>query len=160
MTVEASARTVMERCEILASYSEESDRLTRRFASKAMQQVNETVMAWMHAAGMTVEQDNIGNLIGRYEASHAGAKTLLLGSHLDTVRDAGKYDGPLGVMVALACVERLYAHQKRLPVTIEVLSFAGAEGLRYNSANVASKAMTGTFDLEALRLSDTGGITI
>jgi len=76
MTVDASARTVMERCEILASYSEEPDRLTRRFATRAMQQVNEIVMAWMHAAGMTVEQDNIGNLIGRYEASHAGAKTF------------------------------------------------------------------------------------
>src|SRR6266851_2843261 len=107
MSVDASARTVMERCEILAGYSEEPDRLTRRFATKAMRHVNETVMAWMYAAGMTVERDNIGNLIGRYEASQASAKTLLLGSHLDTVRDAGKYDGPLGVMVSLACVERL-----------------------------------------------------
>src|SRR2546426_3188151 len=158
MTVDASARAVMEQCEILSSYSEESDRLTRRFASKAMQQVNETVMAWMHAACMTVEQDNIGNLIGRYEASHAGAKTLLLGSHLDTVRDAGKYDGPLGVMIALACVERLHQRQERLPFAIEVLGFADEEGLRYQTAYLGSRAMTGTFDLEALQLTDAGGI--
>ena len=160
MSVDASARTVMERCEILASYSEEPDRLTRRFATKAMQQVNETVMAWMHTAGMTVEQDNIGNLIGRYKASQEGAKTLLLGSHLDTVRDAGKYDGPLGVMVSLACVERLHARQKRLPFAIEVLAFADEEGLRYNSACIGSKFMAGTLDPEALHLTDTDGITM
>src|SRR6266487_1532318 len=160
MTVNASARTVMERCEILASYSEESDRLTRRFASKAMQQVNETVIAWMYAAGMTVEQDNIGNLIGRYEASHAGTKTLLLGSHLDTVRDAGKYDGPLGVTIALACVERLNARQVRLPFAIEVLAFADEEGLRYNNAYLGSKFMTGTLDPKVLYLTDTEGITM
>jgi allantoate deiminase len=160
MSVDASARTVMERCEILASYSEEPDRLTRRFATKAMQRVNETVMAWMHAAGMTVEQDNVGNLIGRYEASQEGAKTLLLGSHLDTVRDAGKYDGPLGVMVALACIERLHARQKRLPFAIEVLAFADEEGLRYNSAYIGSKFMSGTLDPKALQLTDTDGITM
>src|SRR5947209_4528846 len=160
MTVEASVRTVMERCEILASYSEESDRLTRRFATKAMQRVIETVMAWMQATGMTVEQDNIGNLVGRYEASHEGAKTLLLGSHLDTVRDAGKYDGPLGVMIALACVERLYARQVRLPFAIEVLAFADEEGLRYNNAYLGSKYMTGTLDPNMLYLTDSEGITM
>src|SRR5439155_16269574 len=96
---EASAHSVMERCDILSSYSEEPNCLTRPFASKAMRQVNETVAVWMQAAGMTVQYDTIGNLIGRYEACSAGAKTLLLGSHLDTVRDAGKYDGSLGVMI-------------------------------------------------------------
>src|SRR5436309_14513617 len=158
MTVNASARTVMERCDILASYSEESDRLTRRFASKAMQPVNDTLKIWMQAAGVTVEQDNIGNLIGRYEASHAGAKTLLLGSHLDTVRDAGKYDGPLGVMIALACVERLNARQMRLPFAIEVLAFADEEGLRYNNAYLGSKYMTGTLDPSVLNRTDIEGI--
>src|SRR6266480_28318 len=160
MSINASARTVMERCKELAGYSEEPDRLTRRFASKAMQQVNETVKIWMQAAGMNVEQDNIGNLIGRYEASQAGAKTLLLGSHLDTVRDAGKYDGPLGVMIAIASVERLYARQERLPFAIEVLGFADEEGLRYHSAYIGSRAVAGTFDPEALHLTDSDGITM
>ena len=160
MSINASARTVMERCKELAGYSEEPDRLTRRFASKAMQQVNETVKIWMQAAGMNVEQDNIGNLIGRYEASQAGAKTLLLGSHLDTVRDAGKYDGPLGVMIALACVERLHTRQVRLPFAIEVLAFADEEGLRYNNAYLGSKYMTGTLDPSLLHLTDIEGITM
>ena len=160
MTFDVSARTVMERCDILGSYSEEPDCLTRPFASQAMRQVNEAVASWMHAAGMTVQQDKVGNLIGRYEASQAGAKTLLLGSHLDTVRDAGKYDGPLGVMIAIACVERLYARQERLPFAIEVLGFADEEGLRYHSAYIGSRAVAGTFDPEALHLTDAEGITM
>ncbi len=151
---EISARTVMERCNILGSYSEEPDCLTRPFASRAMRQANEAVATWMQAAGMTVQQDAIGNLIGRYEARSAGAKTLLLGSHLDSVRDAGKYDGPLGVMIALACVERLHQRQERLPFAIEVLGFADEEGLRYHTAYLGSRAMTGTFDPDALQLTD------
>ncbi len=121
---ETSASTVMEWCDILGSYSEEPDRLTRPFASRAMRQTNETVAQWMRDAGMTVQQDAVGNLLGRYEAHSADAKTLLFGSHLDSVRDAGKYDGPLGVMIALACVERLHQRKARLPFAIEVLGFA------------------------------------
>jgi allantoate deiminase len=155
---EISARTVMERCNILGSYSEEPDCLTRPFASRAMRQANAAVATWMQAAGMTVHQDAIGSLIGRYEARSMGAKTLLLGSHLDSVRDAGKYDGPLGVMIALACVERLHQRQERLPFAIEVLGFADEEGLRYHTAYLGSRAMTGTFDLGALQLTDAEGI--
>src|SRR5260370_12467427 len=160
MTFDVSARTVMERCDILGSYREEPDRLTRPFASQAMRQVNEAVASWMHAAGMTVQQDKVGNLIGRYEASQAGAKTFLLGSHLDTVRDAGKYDGPLGVMIAIACVERLYARQERLPFAIEVLGFADEEGLRYHSAYIGSRAVAGTFVPAEPHLTDPYGITL
>jgi allantoate deiminase len=160
MTVNASGRSVMERCDMLGSYSEEPDCLTRPFASQSMRQANEAVAAWMQAAGMTVQQDKVGNLIGRYEASQAGAKTLLLGSHLDSVRDAGKYDGPLGVMVALACVERLHARREHLPFAIEVLAFADEEGLRYHSAYIGSKVATGTFDPEALHLTDAEGISM
>ena len=157
---ETSARTVMEWCDILGSYSEEPDRLTRPFASAAMRQANEAVAQWMQDAGMTVQRDAIGNLIGRYEARAPSAKTLLFGSHLDSVRDAGKYDGPLGVMVALACVARLRQRQARLPFAIEVLGFADEEGLRYHSAYLGSRAMTGAFDLEALQLTDAEGITM
>jgi allantoate deiminase len=157
---EIAARTVMERCDILGSDSEEPGCLTRPFASRAMRQVNAAVAAWMQDAGMTVQQDVIGNLIGRYEASSAGAKTLLLGSHLDSVRDAGKYDGPLGVMIALACVERLHQRQERLPFAIEVLGFADEEGLRYQTAYLGSTAMSGTFDLDALKLIDAEGIAM
>jgi len=125
-----------------------------------MRLANEAVAAWMQAAGMIVQRDAIGNLIGRYEARSAGAKTLLLGSHLDSVRDAGKYDGPLGVMIALACVERLHQRQERLPFAIEVLGFADEEGLRYHTAYLGSTVMTGTFDPDALSLTDTNGVSV
>src|SRR5579871_1998895 len=131
MTNDALARMVMERCNILGTISEEEECLTRPFASPAMRRVNKAVETWMQAAGMRVERDAIGNIIGRYEGSGAGAKTLLLGSHLDSVRDAGKYDGPLGVMVALACVQQLHEQGMRLPFAIEVLGFADEEGMRY-----------------------------
>ncbi len=159
-TAETLARTVMERCAILGGYSEEKDRLTRPFATNAMRKVNEVVLGWMQAAGMTTQQDAIGNLIGRYEASTPQAKTLLLGSHLDTVRDAGTYDGPLGVMVAIACVASLQQRQIRLPFAIEVLGFADEEGLRYHSAYLGSRAMSGTFDPNDLQLLDSNGISM
>src|ERR1700738_3135683 len=122
MTLNDSARLVMERCDTLAHYSEEVDCLTRRFATQAMRQANDMLASWMSAAGMSVHYDAVGNVIGRYEAQQSGAKTLLLGSHLDTVQNAGRYDGILGVMVALICVERLHARTERLPFAIEVLA--------------------------------------
>lgn len=148
----------MERCDLLASISEEPDRLTRRFATDAMRRANELAAAWMRDAGMAVRQDNIGNLIGRYYGSGAG--TLVLGSHLDTVRDAGRYDGPLGVMVAIACVQALQDQGKQLPFAIEVVAFADEEGLRYGTSYLGSKAYTGTFDPAYLNLCDADGISM
>jgi allantoate deiminase len=154
-----TARTVMEWCDVLGAISEEEDSLTRPFATQSMQRVNTVVAAWMEAAGMAVEQDAIGNLIGRYEGSAANTKTLLLGSHLDSVRNAGKFDGPLGVMIALACVERLYLRSERLPFAIEVIGFADEEGLRY-APYLGSKAITGTFDPAWLEMTDSDGISM
>ena len=151
------ARTVLDRIEILAGFSEEEDRLTRRFASEAMRQVNEAAGDWMRAAGMAVRQDSIGNLIGYYPG-RPGAKTLILGSHLDTVRDAGKYDGMLGVLVALACVERLHARKEFLPFGIEIIGFADEEGLRYHTAYLGSRVVAGCFDPIFLTLEDAEGI--
>ena len=122
------AATVMGRCEALGRVSEEPDLLVRPFASEAMRHTNDLVADWMRAAGMTVRSDEIGNLIGRYEGKDEGGGTLVFGSHLDTVRDAGKYDGLLGVMVALACVERLHQRNERLPFALEVVGFADEAG--------------------------------
>jgi len=154
------ARRVMERCDILSRISEEPDRLTRRFATPAMRAANAAVAGWMRDAGMAVRQDSAGNLIGRYEAREAGAKTLLLGSHLDTVRDAGRYDGPLGVLVALAVVERLHARGARLPVALEVAAFADEEGLRYHTSYLGSRALAGAFDYRDLSREDEDGIAM
>jgi allantoate deiminase len=159
-SIEASARTVLERCDILAGHSEEPDRLTRRYGTPPMAQVNDAVAGWMRAAGMTVRRDTIGNLIGRYEASEPGAGTFLLGSHLDTVRDAGRYDGPLGVLVALAAVERLHARGERLPFALELLAFADEEGVRYHSGYLGSSVYTGRFRSDTLGTVDDDGIPL
>jgi len=109
---------------------------------------------------MSVHQDAIGNLIGRYEADAPGRRTLLLGSHLDTVRDAGKYDGPLGVLIALECVARLHRQKRRLPFAIEVYGFADEEGLRYHTAYLGSSAVAGILDDRVLGLTDPDGISL
>lgn len=148
----------MQRIEALAQISEDAGKLTRTFASPAMRQVNERVGAWMYAAGMSVRTDAIGNLIGHYPAATPEGKILLLGSHLDTVRDAGKFDGPLGVLVALACVEQLHETKTRLPFAIEVVGFADEEGVRYQSTYLGSRALAGTFDPDDLKRVDARGI--
>ena len=165
-SIEASARAVLERCDILAGHSEEPDRLTRRYGTPPMAQVNDAVAGWMRAAGMTARRDNIGNLIGRYEASEAratdagGGGTFLLGSHLDTVRDAGRYDGPLGVLVALAAVERLHARGERLPFALELLAFADEEGVRYHSGYLGSSVYAGRFRADTLSTVDDDGVPL
>jgi allantoate deiminase len=152
------AATVMERCELLGTISEELGALTRHYGSEAMREVNEIVSGWMRAAGMAVRQDEIGNLIGLYEG--AGDKTLVLGSHLDTVRDAGKYDGILGVMAAIACVQGLYDREERPPYSIEVVAFADEEGLRFDTTFLGSSVYAGAFDEERLELEDKDGVTL
>lgn len=160
MSNETSAARVMARCDALAAHSEEPDRLTRRFATPPMHAVNEQVAAWMREAGMDVWRDAIGNIVGRYAAAEQDGKTLLLGSHLDTIRDAGKYDGPLGVLVALECVARLHAGGERLPYALEVYGFADEEGLRYHTAYLGSRAVAGSFGDELLALTDGDGIAL
>jgi allantoate deiminase len=109
---------------------------------------------------MSVHQDAIGNLVGRYEADAPGRRTLLLGSHLDSVRDAGKYDGPLGVLIALECVARLHRRKRRLPFAIEVYGFADEEGLRYHTAYLGSSAVAGILGEQVLTLMDADGIPL
>ncbi len=158
MTDARSAAKVVERCEALGRVSEEPNLLVRPYGSGAMRRANDTVASWMRDAGMTVRQDAIGNLIGRYEGT--GDRTLILGSHLDTVRDAGKYDGILGVMVALACVEQLHDHGERLPFSIEVVAFADEEGLRFGTTFLGSSVYAGAFDGKRLSLEDEKGVTL
>ncbi len=152
------AATVMQRCDILGTCSEEPGKLTRPFASDAMRRAQEQVASWMQEAGMAVRSDNVGNLLGRYES--AGDRTLLLGSHLDSVRDAGRYDGPLGVVIAIAAVERLHDTGQRLPFAIEVVGFVDEEGLRYGTTYLGSTALAGTFDVADLDRTDTEGVTM
>ena len=164
------AQTVIQRIEALGEISDEPGRLTRTFCSPAMREANSLVGSWMREAGMEVRQDAIGNLIGHYSEKSpkskvqspksSAQKILLLGSHLDTVRDAGKFDGPLGVLVAIACVQALNDARIRLPFAIEVIGFSDEEGVRYQSAYLGSKVLAGTFSRKELTRTDANGVTM
>ena len=154
------AATAMERCDALATCSELEGAIFRPFASDSMRRGQALVWEWMRGAGMAVSRDNVGNLRGRYGALVADGPTLLLGSHMDSVRDAGRYDGPLGVMVAIAAVQRLRNEGRRLPFSIEVLAFADEEGVRFGSTYLGSRAVAGTFDPQDLQRRDAAGIVM
>jgi allantoate deiminase len=148
----------MARCERLATLSEEEGRVTRTFLSGPMLQVHEVVKGWMEEAGMAVRVDEVGNLIGRYVGSSESAPCLILGSHLDTVRDAGKYDGVLGVLLGIAVVKSLEG--ERLPFALEVIGFADEEGVRYGTPFLGSLAYSGQFPPALLELRDASGISL
>jgi len=154
------ARRVMARCDELARCSEASGRLTRSYGTAALRRAQEIVAGWMRAAGMTVRRDAIGNLIGRLDGAAPHARTLLLGSHLDSVRDAGRYDGPLGVLAALDCVDRAARWGGRPPFALEVVAFADEEGLRFHSLYLGSRAFAGTLDPATLATTDAAGVTL
>jgi allantoate deiminase len=152
------AATVLARCDELAAFSEDTGPLTRRFATPALWQAGETVREWMEAAGLATRRDAIGNLIGRL--GDPGRQTLLIGSHLDTVRDAGRYDGMLGVLVAIACLERLHDEGRSLPYAVEVLAFADEEGVRFGTGYLASSVLAGCFDPADLERRDADGVSL
>jgi len=151
---------IPERIEALARISDDAGCLTRTFGSPAMRRANKLVAAWMREAGMAVREDAIGNLIGHYRGATRDSKVLLFGSHLDTVRNAGKFDGPLGVILAIACVEHLRRNRVRLPFAIEVCGFADEEGVRYQSACLGSRAVAGLLPDSDLRRKDARGISM
>ncbi len=151
------AGTVVDRLGRLGEISDEPGVLTRTFLSDAMAIANAQVEAWMRDAGLEVDIDRWGNLIGRLRSPQPSARTLLLGSHLDTVRNAGRYDGPLGVLLALAACEELRRDDVILPFHLDVIGFSDEEGVRFHSAYLGSKAIAGLITAEDIHLRDEGG---
>ena len=154
------AARVLERIETLAGFSELDGGLTRVAFSKEHRAASEAVIAWMTEAGMEARLDAIGNVVGRYEGETPGLPCLMMGSHLDSVRDAGKYDGPLGVLVPLACVEALNEAGRRLPFAIEVVGFVDEEGVRFKTSLLGSRGVAGTFEDKALDATDEDGVSL
>lgn len=157
---QAAATTLLQRADQLATASEEPPRITRRAYTPAMHTAHDLVRGWMQSAGMQVSRDAMGNLIGHYPAAAPDAPTLLLGSHLDTVRDAGKYDGMLGVLAAIAVVQQLAASHTCLPFQIEVIGFVDEEGARFHTAYLGSAALAGSLTAADLARCDDTGTTI
>ncbi|VIO79933.1 N-carbamoyl-L-amino acid hydrolase [Bradyrhizobium ivorense] len=144
----------------LAAISETPEHLARIFLTAEHRKAADLIQSWMREAGMAAHLDAIGNVCGRYEGERPGLPCLMLGSHYDTVRDAGKWDGPLGVITAIACVADLNRRGKRLPFAIEVVGFADEEGVRFASTLLGSRAVAGTFDEAALTVRDRDGISM
>jgi allantoate deiminase len=151
---------IVSRINELAAISETPEHLARVFLSREHRAAAELILSWMSKAGMRAHLDAIGNVCGRYEGAREGLPCLMLGSHYDTVRDAGRWDGPLGLLTAIACVADLNRRGLRLPFAIEVVGFADEEGVRFASTLLGSRAVAGTFDESALNARDADGISM
>ncbi|GAA4685334.1 allantoate amidohydrolase [Frondihabitans cladoniiphilus] len=154
------ALTILDRCEVLARQSSDPDGIERVYLSPEHAAVNLQAGHWMYEAGMSTRLDAAGNQIGRFEGETPGLPALLLGSHLDTVPNAGRYDGILGVMLAIAVVDRLREAEAALPFAIEVLAFGDEEGTRFGTALLGSRAVAGTWDPAWWELHDKNGTTL
>ncbi|MDW8469750.1 MAG: hydantoinase/carbamoylase family amidase [Burkholderiales bacterium] len=150
----------MQRADALARFSELAGGVTRVSLSPEQRAANEAVLGWMREAGMRARLDAVGNCVGRYEGERDDLPCLMIGSHLDTVRDAGRYDGILGVLAGIECVHALAAAGVRLPFAIEVVGFADEEGVRFGTTFLGSKAVAGTFDPAALEATDRDGVRL
>ncbi len=150
------------RCDALrvAPYSDMEGGLYRGYLTPAYTAAQETLAGWMEDAGLAVRRDPAANLVGRYEGTEPGARALVIGSHLDSVRDGGAYDGPLGIMLGIECVAALHAKGRRLPFAIEVYAFGDEEGSRFPAAMLTSRAVAGTLGADALDIADGEGVTL
>jgi N-carbamoyl-L-amino-acid hydrolase len=151
---------IMRLADHLAQWSEQEGALTVTFFSEAHKKVASELDSLLREAGMDVRTDPLGNVVGRYASDRPDAKTLLLGSHYDTVRDGGKYDGRLGILVPLALIEHLHRSQQRLPFNIELLCFSEEEGVRFPIGYLGSQAIAGKFDPKNLDKTDDRGIAL
>ena len=165
----AVAEALVARHGELAAIGEPGPGVTRLFATPEHLEALERLRGWMEQAGMTTRVDAAGNLIGRWAAAEdaaAGddvdkdAEVLLLGSHHDTVRQGGRYDGAMGVLLGIACVEALAAADRRLPYHLDIVCFSDEEGTRYGTSMIGSRAMAGVFDETVLAWPDADGITM
>ncbi len=155
-----AGRRLMGRLDAFAAFTDEPGRLTRVFLSDAHRRAAHAFIGWCGEAGLEARVDAAGNVVARYEGRRAGAPALMLGSHIDTVRDAGRYDGNYGALAALAVVESLSARGERLDHAIEIVAFGDEEGVRFRTTLTGSRALAGTYPLEALDQKDAGGVAM
>jgi allantoate deiminase len=154
----ARTKTVIDRCRKLAGFSEQPDATSRTFLSAPMHDCHQEIAEWLEPLGVDAKIDAAGNLRALYPGAQVGAPRLLLGSHLDTVPDAGAFDGALGVVLAVGLLESLEG--RRLPFGIEIVGFSEEEGVRFGTPFIGSRALVGRVDEELLRREDARGISV
>lgn len=151
---------LMDRLAHLATFTSTPGSLTRLFLTPAHKAAAQQVVTWMQEAGLRTEIDAVGNVIGRTQPTEDRRPALLLGSHIDTVRQAGRYDGAFGVLAAIAALAELRAHGETLPYPVEVIAFGDEEGVRFPVAMTGSRAVAGCLDPAALQAVDADGISL
>lgn len=149
---------IIASCERLGRHSDDPDGLTVAYLTPAHRAVAAELEEEMAAAGLTVTVDAVGNVIGRLACTRPGARTLLTGSHFDTVRNGGRFDGRLGIALPIALARHLNGSGERLPFDLEVIAFAEEEGLRYASTFLGSSPLVGQFDASVLERTDAAGV--
>jgi N-carbamoyl-L-amino-acid hydrolase len=152
--------TVMEWTETLAAWSDDAQGLSCAYLTEAHRKTAAQLLAWMREAGMDAHIDAVGNVVGRYASDSKDAKTLIIGSHYDTVRNGGKYDGRAGILLPIAAARQLHERGERLPFDLEVVAFAEEEGVRFKSTFLGSNALAGRFDMSLLDRQDAQGVTM
>jgi allantoate deiminase len=152
------AEKAVARCRTLASFSEDAKGTRRTFLSPPMHDVHREITCWLEPLGVPVRIDAVGNLRAIYPARETPARTLLIGSHLDTVPNAGAFDGILGVVLAVALIEAL--DRERLPYAIEIIGFSEEEGVRFGLPFIGSRALVGRVDDDLLNAKDANGATV
>ncbi|MEO5765928.1 MAG: M20/M25/M40 family metallo-hydrolase, partial [Casimicrobiaceae bacterium] len=151
---------LMRQADALALFSEDAPRITRTYLSEQHRLAGEYLIGLMERAGMEAGFDALGNIVGRYAADDPAAPVVMTGSHQDSVRNAGKYDGLFGIITAIACVKDLHERGKRLPYTFEIVGFGDEEGVRFGVTLIGSKAMAGSFEPAWLDKTDDQGVTM
>ncbi|CAN7222515.1 allantoate amidohydrolase [Pseudoduganella sp. LjRoot289] len=151
---------IMAWADALAQHTDSAGMMTRTYLTPAHHGAAQQLACWMEEAGMQVRRDQAGNVIGRYEAAQPGAPALMTGSHFDTVRNGGIYDGMLGVLLPIACVQRWNRQGKRFPFALEIAGFAEEEGVRFSATLLGSRAIAGTFVHAVLDNVDEAGVSM
>ncbi|WP_026462888.1 allantoate amidohydrolase [Adhaeribacter aquaticus] len=152
------AEKLLKQINELATISEQSGAITRTYGSEAFIKASQQIKNWMEAAGLDTYIDNIGNVRGKLTCSNPEAKTFVIGSHLDSVANAGKFDGPLGIVMGLEMVSQI--DKNKLPFNIELIAFCDEEGVRFHSTYLGSKVVAGSFDKNNLKTKDASGISL
>ncbi len=159
MSAAIGAAQVIRWLDDLARLSDVPGEITRLYLTPSHRHAVDLVSGWMQAAGMATRLDAMATLVGRYEGAHVDAPALIIGSHIDSVRNAGRYDGPLGVTLGLALVAELNHTGTRLPFAIEIAAFGDEEGVRFASSLGGSRALAGALDPAIFDELDQDGIS-
>ncbi len=153
-------QTIMQWAEQIGAWSDDESGLTCAYMTDAHRRTAAQIAGWMREAGMQAETDAAGNVVGRYLSDNPAAKTLMTGSHYDTVRNGGKYDGREGILLPIAIVKHLHERGEKLPFHFEIVAFSEEEGVRFKSTFLGSNAIIGQFNLELLNTLDRDGVSM